>query len=94
MQQKDGSYKVTFTVDAKKFRADSLGNETLDPLNDFVDVAVLTRKKIDGNWQDVPLYLQKQRIKAGQNKLEVTVKVKTPESGSWPLHQTHRPKPG
>ncbi|MFC6996039.1 ABC transporter permease/M1 family aminopeptidase [Rufibacter roseus] len=86
-KQKDGSYKVTFTVDAKKFKADSLGNETLAKLHDYVDVAVMTRKKIDGHWQDVPLYMQKQKIKAGLNKLEVTVKEKPQKAGVDPFNK-------
>ncbi|WP_207432951.1 ABC transporter permease/M1 family aminopeptidase [Sabulibacter ruber] len=87
VKQKDGSYKVTFTVDAKKFRADSLGNESQAKLNDYIDVAVMTRKKIDGNWQDAPLYLQKQRIKAGQNKLEIIVKEKPQKAGIDPFNK-------
>ncbi|MGV3538503.1 MAG: ABC transporter permease/M1 family aminopeptidase [Rufibacter sp.] len=86
-KQKDGTYKVSFTVDAKKFQADSLGNERMAKLNDYVDVAVMTRKKVDGHWQDVPLYLQKRRIKAGQNKLEIVVKEKPEKAGIDPFNK-------
>ena len=45
-------YEVTFKVEAHKFRADSLGNEEEIPIQDWIDIAVLSREKIDGEWQD------------------------------------------
>jgi len=69
----DGKYKVTLKVNAKKLYADSLGNETEAKMNDWVDVGVLARKKVNGHWQDTPLYLKKRRLKAGQNTFEFIV---------------------
>ncbi|WP_439880349.1 M1 family aminopeptidase [Pontibacter sp. MBLB2868] len=70
---KNGKYKVTFTVDAKKLYADSLGSESEATMNDWVDIGVLAREKTKGHWQDTPLYLKKHRLKAGENKFEFTV---------------------
>ncbi|HPI71371.1 MAG TPA: M1 family aminopeptidase, partial [Tenuifilaceae bacterium] len=47
-QLEDGRYRVTLTGDVQKFYADSLGNETLAPLNDWIDVGVMTTRKVDG----------------------------------------------
>ncbi|MBJ6119525.1 ABC transporter permease [Pontibacter sp. BT310] len=83
----DNKYKVTFTVDAKKLYADSLGTETPAKMNDWVDVGVIARHKVDGNWQDKPLYLKKHKIKAGENKFEFIVNEKPEKAGIDPMNK-------
>ncbi|WP_018479576.1 M1 family aminopeptidase [Pontibacter roseus] len=82
----DGKYKVTFTVDAKKLYADSLGSESVAAMHDWVDVGVLSRKKVDGHWQDKPLYLQKHKLKAGENKFEFVVDEEPAKAGVDPYN--------
>ncbi|MFD2248434.1 ABC transporter permease/M1 family aminopeptidase [Pontibacter ruber] len=82
----DGKYKVTLTVDAKKLYADSLGTESVAKLNDWVDVGVLARKKVDGHWQDKPLYLKKHKLKSGQNKFEFIVDEEPAKAGVDPYN--------
>lgn len=88
-QLKDGRYKVTLNLDAKKFYADSLGNEKEAKMNDLVDVAVFTYKKEKGatKGKDVPVYFEKKRIKTGQNKLEIFVKEKPSKAGIDPYNK-------
>ncbi|MCC9166714.1 ABC transporter permease/M1 family aminopeptidase [Pontibacter harenae] len=85
-KQPDGKYKVTFTVDAKKMYADSLGNESVAPLNDWIDVGVMARKKVEGKWQDKPLYLKKHKLKEGQNKFEFIVTEEPSKAGVDPYN--------
>lgn len=95
-QQKDGRYKVTLNLDAKKYYADSLGNEKEAKMNDLVDVAVFTYKKEKGQQvgKDVPVYFEKQRIKTGQNKLEIFVKEKPSKAGIDPYNKLIDRTPG
>ena len=83
---KDGKYKVTLTVDAKKLYADSLGTESEAQMNDWVDVGVLARKKVEGHWQDSPIYLKKHKLKAGENKFEFVVDEKPAKAGVDPYN--------
>ncbi|QCR23527.1 M1 family aminopeptidase [Pontibacter sp. SGAir0037] len=83
----NGKYKVTLTVDAKKFYADSLGTETAAPLHDWVDVGVIARKKIGGHWQDKPLYLKKHKVKSGENKFEFIVDEQPAKAGIDPQNK-------
>ncbi len=82
----DGKYKVTLTIDAKKMYADSLGTEKTATLNDWVDVGVLAREKVNGHWQDKPLYLQKHKLKSGKNKFEFIVSEEPAKAGVDPYN--------
>ena len=68
----DGKYKVTITVTAAKFRADSAGKETAISFADYIDIGVLG-KETHGKYTDKQLYLQKQLIKPGKNTFVVVV---------------------
>lgn len=82
----NGKYKVSFTVDAKKWYADSLGLETEAPMNDWVDIGVMARSKVNGYWKDKPLYMQKHKLKAGENKFEFIVNEKPAKAGIDPYN--------
>ncbi len=64
--QPNGKYQVHLAVEAKKFRADTRGQEHTIPVNDWIDIGVLDK---DGKY----LYLQRQKI--DQQKTDVTVTV-------------------
>ncbi|GHA74242.1 M1 family aminopeptidase [Pontibacter akesuensis] len=83
---KDGRYKVKLTVDAKKWYADSLGSESEARMDDWVDIGVIAREKINGEWQDKPLYMQKHQLKSGENTFEFIVKEKPQKAGIDPYH--------
>ena len=65
-------------------------------MNDLVDVAVFTYKKEKGQkvGKDVPVYFEKQRIKTGQNKLEIFVKEKPSKAGIDPYNKLIDRTPG
>ena len=67
-----GAYRVTFTVAAEKFEADAIGRDRPVPMNDLVDVGVFAGPATDAN-PGQPLYLQKHRIRSGEQTITVTV---------------------
>jgi ABC-2 type transport system permease protein len=76
-KMEDGSYQITLTVEAKKFRADSIGNQSEIPTNDYVYLGVL-----DENGGE--LYLRKHRITANPSTFEITVNGKPAQAGIDP----------
>ena len=48
---------------------------------------VLTERKVNGKWRDEPLYRRKTRLKAGTNKLEITVSEKPVKAGIDPFNE-------
>jgi ABC-2 type transport system permease protein len=66
-----GQYVVTMDVSAKKMRADSIGNETEVPMNDFVEIGVFAAG--EGDERGEQLYLQRHRIVSGQQTIRITV---------------------
>jgi aminopeptidase N len=71
-RQPDGRYRVRLAVRARKFRADSLGNQEEIPIRDLIDVGVFGERE-PGNSLGVPLYLAKHWITAADSTLEITV---------------------
>lgn len=86
-QLEDGRYRVTLTGDVQKFYADSLGNETLAPLNDWIDVGVMTTRKVDGKKKNVALYMQKHRISNSNPTFEIIVDEKPETAGIDPYNK-------
>ena len=77
---------------AKKLRADRLGKETEQPMNDWIDIGAFAKApakpdpKIDAK-VGVPLYLEKQRIHAGAQKVTIIVDQIPYRAGIDPLHK-------
>ena len=65
----DHKYKVTFTVEARKVKADGSGNETAMPLNDLIDIGIVNGKKDE----EKPLYLKKVWMNQPTQTFTVTV---------------------
>jgi hypothetical protein len=87
-----GRYAVDLYVTAKKLRADSLGKETEKPMSDWIDIGDFAKApaKRDPKIDDkvgVPLYLQKQKIKSGAQKITVVVDSLPYRAGIDPLHK-------
>ncbi|MBC6992476.1 ABC transporter permease/M1 family aminopeptidase [Hymenobacter sp. BT491] len=83
----NGHYRVDMVLSVKKMYADSTGNETPAKLmNDWIDVGVLARKKVNGQWQDVTLYRQKRRFRPGTTRLSVDVAAKPETAGIDPYN--------
>ncbi len=73
----DGKYKVTLEVSTHKFRADSIGNQTEVPIDDFADVGVLGEN-------DEELYLKKHKLTQNESDIEITVDKKPVRAGIDP----------
>jgi hypothetical protein len=80
----DGEYVVTLSVDALKYRADSLGNETTIPFSDWIDVGVYGK---DEQEKDKLLYLKKHKISAGKASFEITVDQEPIKAGIDPINK-------
>jgi hypothetical protein len=77
VELEDGKYKVTLQVSAHKFRADSIGNQTEIPIEDYIDIGVLGE---DGE----ELYLRKHRLSQNETNIEITVDKKPLKAGIDP----------
>ncbi|MGZ8830770.1 MAG: hypothetical protein ACXW2Q_10405, partial [Thermoanaerobaculia bacterium] len=82
----NGTYRVRFTVQSKKLRADGQGNEKPVPLDDWIDVGVLAAgaKKKD---EDRVLVLEKRHITQPKNTFELIVKEAPSKAGIDPLNK-------
>jgi len=76
----DGRYEVTFTVVAKKRKADELGHEEEAPLHDLIDIGVLGA-------DDEPLFLEKRSIQREQTSFTVVVGKKPARAGIDPYNK-------
>jgi len=77
----DTQYKVTLTIETKKFRADSLGGETEIPINDWIDVGVFGSVKEDKHFVRKAFYFKKHKFTKPSTTLELIVDV---EKGQKP----------
>jgi hypothetical protein len=66
-QRADGQYEVTVVATAKKFRADSLGNETAIPMADYVDVGVFDAPE-SGARLGRPLAIRRVKVTTGMSR--------------------------
>lgn len=76
----NGTYEVTLKIQAKKFRADELGEEQEVTLNDWIDIGVLDK---DGK----ALYLKKHKIDSNEPTFTVTVNTEPTSAGIDPFHK-------
>jgi len=79
----DGSYRVNLEVECRKFRADSIGNETELEVKDWIDVGVYTA---GANDKDSLIYIEKRKMKQGINKFTIDVNHKPSKAGIDPIH--------
>ena len=73
----DGKYKVTLEISTRKFRADSIGNQTEIPIQDYVDIGVLGE-------DDEELYLKKHKLIQNKSGIEIIVDKKPVRAGIDP----------
>ena len=78
-------YDVTLTISAEKVRADSLGNETKRPLNEWMWVGVYA-PKAKGSTTDTLLYYQRHHITKAKESITVRVNQKPDRAGIDPLN--------
>jgi hypothetical protein len=82
----DGRFAVRLVVDAKKLRADSLGEEKEIAVGDYVDVGVFGERQ-PGNRLGQPLYLRKHRITAARTTIDVVVDREPRRAGIDPYNK-------
>jgi ABC-2 type transport system permease protein len=83
----EGRYRVTLAVEARKLRADSLGNESEVPMADYVDIGVFAADSTDRQRLGEELYLRKHRIESGQRSVTVEVAGEPARAGIDPYHK-------
>ncbi len=76
-QMEDEEYRVNLTVSAHKFRADSIGNQTEIPIQDYVNIGVLGEN-------DEELYLKKHKLTQNESDIEIIVDKKPVRAGIDP----------
>ncbi|MEJ8755548.1 ABC transporter permease [Pontibacter sp. H259] len=79
-QTKAGKWEVTLKIQAQKVVVESTGVEKEVPMNDWLEVGIYN----EGNTLHKPLYLQKHRIRAGEQTIKVTVPRKPGSGGIDP----------
>ena len=81
-QTKPGNWQVTMKVQAQKVVVDSMGTEKDVPMNNWLEIGIYE----EGKELNEPLYLQKHRIRSGEQTLKVTVPQKPAAGGIDPNH--------
>ncbi len=82
----DGRWRVDLDVEARKLRADSLGNEREVPMNDLIDIGVFAPAP-RGSREGRPLYLAKHRVDSGPQRFEIVVDSVPGRAGIDPWHR-------
>jgi ABC-2 type transport system permease protein len=83
----DGRWEVTMSLTARKLRVDSLGYEQEVPMDEWVDVGVYAEEREGRRTREVPVYLEKHRIRTGTNEVRVMVDRRPVRAGIDPLHK-------
>ena len=87
IKNQDGTYSVTFTVEAKKVYSDSLGKQTPAILNDWLEVGILGDTEIDGIEHEVPIYVEKVIIADFLTPYTFNVDQKPTKAGIDPMNK-------
>ena len=82
----EGAWQVTLDVRARKVVVDEAGAETERPMNDWVEIGVFAPAEKGHEELSAPLYVQKHRIRSGEQTITVTVPRKPVRGGIDPNH--------
>ena len=80
----EGFYTVTLSVEATKQHADGQGEETEQPLDELIDIALFSDDPENLLAEDFVIYSQKHQIVSGTNTIELKVKEKPVFAGVDP----------
>ena len=69
------------TVNARKVRAGPLGDETMEPIDDLVEIGVYGRD------EDEPIYLRKERFRGEERTFRIVLDERPLRAGIDPLHK-------
>ena len=81
----NGKYRVTFTVESKKLRADAKGAEQPIAINDWIDVGVLAPGKTKND--DTVLFMEKRHITQPTTSFDIVVDGKPSKAGIDPFNK-------
>jgi len=74
-------------VEAKKVYSDSLGNQTNAEINDWLEIGVLGETLVNGDMEEIPIYLEKVLITDSLTTFTVQVDQKPIKAGIDPMHK-------
>jgi ABC-2 type transport system permease protein len=83
----DGRWRVTLTVEARKFRASPDGVEEEVPMDDQVDIGVFGARTEGAPPEGEILFLAKRRVTSGENRIEVVVDSPPVQAGVDPFNK-------
>ena len=83
----DGSYDVTFTVEAKKVYSDSTGVQTRAKLNDWLEIGILGEDELLGEKIEIPILLEKVFITDSVTTFTYNVNQKPVKAGIDPMNK-------
>lgn len=83
-EMENGKFKVNFSVECQKFRADSLGREEEIPVNDYIDIAVFSKEVNDSTKKETEIFLKKFKIKENKRDFEFVLDYKPNKVGIDP----------
>jgi aminopeptidase N len=86
-QNGDGTYEVTFTVEAKKVFSDSLGNQTNAKLNDWLEVGILGESDLNGEKIEIPILIEKVFITDSLTTFTYNIDQKPIKAGIDPMNK-------
>ena len=87
IENEDGTFEVTMEVEVKKVYSDSLGNQTDAPLKDWLEIGVLGETLVNGDMEEVPIYLEKVFITDSISTFQVIVDQKPIKAGIDPMNK-------
>jgi ABC-type transport system involved in multi-copper enzyme maturation permease subunit len=77
-------YEVTLKLNSRKLRADSVGNETEIPINDWIDIGVFT---MDSEGEDSLVYLKKHRLTNTESEIILKINSEPSKAGIDPINK-------
>ena len=87
IENEDGTFTVTMEVEAKKVYADSVGNQTKAELKDWLEIGILGETLVNGEMEEIPIYLEKVIITDSLTTFTVQVDQKPIKAGIDPMHK-------
>lgn len=87
LKQADGKYKVTLTVGAVKFKADTLGKSKEVAVNDWMDIGIFVNHEKNGKKVDKELILKKIKMDKAVRTFEFIVDEEPTSAGLDPYNK-------
>ena len=86
-ENEDGTYEVTFTVEAKKVYSDSVGTQTTAVINDWLEVGILGDVEVEGSKHEIPIHIEKVLISDSLSTFSFIVDQKPIKAGIDPMNK-------